>query len=700
MSRSLVLFIVGLFSIAPLAQASWEYGILRASEAPKGFKEYGILERYVDTNHGRISVATVSLAVYEKSASEPNTEDAAAAKMASLIRGLTWKKEVQKGVFIYTAYLKPELRYFKMMIKDLGKKRIVTIANIRQPYVLGTAYETEYLQRIFMKKEVDNKRATRKTALYWSRVFEEAEAQTISNFDFQRLLGAYANSLGQAGAKLADQLVGVRNAVVSTTDRALSIGEGVVSEGRNISNSINNAASAARDAAKAGREISAQGKDTTVALRGMVDDAKRTVDDNTNKLVDESQAWRNEAQEWRKQATNKRLISQLSLISGLSFSVGSFAGTMLCNLISSGAFTLLREAFYALTGKLKPELMDEKNKRATAALSELDASINQINNLEKEIGLLGMGLSEIEKAPGRDVIESIGEQVVVRKNELRKMIAGLNTLRNQTDINKCATDIRMKEDEIYRLEQNSKTLFQTKKKGAVCEKIHAALLSWQLAAASLHRAKHVVTQEITTILGNAEKRNIEAFSDPASPRNNLTECKSVKEIRLEQLESEYTSFGCDKNQSNPGCTTHKQNIEAQRASILTCQADVDMIAATNDSESAAHRNSFTQNAISITREQLHKVARLDCRMNDPRKFCIPGEEGHISILNDLYAQKIAAFKQTCPEVTLNPLANPAISPKSLADQLPNPIADQASAKDAPPPLDLPRWWKKILESFK
>lgn len=194
-------------------QASWDYEVSRGSTAPDGFLEFGLFQRNIDTKKGSFPVASVTTSVYEKTSKEPKTEDDLAKKLASLIPNLSWKKTIYKGVHFYTGYDEVDLRYYKLMVKDQGNKRIQTLATIRQPYVAGVSIETEYLQRVFLKAQLDNPKGKRKkTAIVWESFLSEAQAQMNSS-QFENLAKGW--------------LVGMKDDLGQFKDAAIQAGQDV-----------------------------------------------------------------------------------------------------------------------------------------------------------------------------------------------------------------------------------------------------------------------------------------------------------------------------------------------------------------------------------------------------------------------------------------------------------------------------------------
>lgn len=673
--------------------AYWATHYLRGAEAPEGTQEWGLLERRILTVHGEINVASVSMAVFDVKPTDPVNEDAMAAQMVAMIPGLEWKKEIYKGVSIYTAYLKRDLRYFKMMVKDQGKKRVFTLANIHQPFILGTSLETEFLQRIFLKKHVDVAHGKKKTALWWDHLIPEAQGAWSAN-DLGRMLDAWVRSVaGSVGKERVESLIeaagNIANRGVAAADR--------------VTRGINRGADSIFQGAKSIDLLTAAGREVGNRLADTADVVSRRVSGDVDKVV-------GSFDKAVDKFTDPKLIRKLAAAAGLGFTLGSFAGTMLTNFVSEGAFKLLRESyFFLIKQEHSPEKRAELEARANDAMTSMDKAMAEINQLNIELGVLGMALTHVEGEPGMKWTEKFGMEQVLLQSENEDLKAKLKKL-SGAEKNKCAIEIYRNKEQIFMFENMQSIVGQhdqrkSSPRDGICDRIYKALLSWRSAAAALNRAKNTVTTEMSTLLSQAQRRETESIDDPSSVSRRTSDCQSQAENRYKAEMKRFGQAGCENNLELQGCKALKERIEKiPSEGIVQCISAAKLKAEALSPVSVESSLAIANAGIGLAHERLANVVAMDCVEKDSRSFCKPGKEGDLVILERIYSAQFGKLKKKCPDVETSPNANPIYSIAEEKTGVPVEAARPLQASASPPSdsffekltKQLKDWWSSIF----
>lgn len=624
------------------SQAGWNIEILRGKDAPKGYKEAGLLQRYVNTEFGPIQIATISTAVYEKNSSEPKTEDDFAKKSESLIQGLKWKKQKYKGVSVYSAYLDRDLRQFKMMIKDHGNHRIFTLSNIKQPFSAGTAYETAFLQRVFMKRQIDLLKGGKKSALLWSQFIQDVEAQSITDFispaDLSRMLTTFNNKAlgGVDSAKgvldATKDLVGDTRLSVKKVGDAATKGAGALERADVKLGTFNENFKTRADALNATLDrVVGVGKDAVEVGKDAVGEAKRF-----NTTVEK--------------VSSLGYISQMVAVS----EVTKMATNFLVNFFAGGAYTLFVKAYHVITATMTEEERQRVNSRADAAMRSMKDAMNQIGALDVEISVLTMGLAEVSGLDGKTLLESLNNQINI---EVAKEARAADALKQDPDgpnAQQCSANQSKHAENLFYLRSLRKALSATDTKEKMCKKFESTFGSWVLAINALQEAKNTLDVELTTIFDQYNEKALAAQETVTSPRYYEKKCTSTQADLIAGFKRDAERIGCTIDSKTPDCVRVYTAIHD--ADGKECAELLELQKAANDPGSMARRIEARNAAMKVVKANLLSITKLDCvAEGDVRPQC-NNTDGDITMMKKLYVDRLRKVTEVCPPGSFNPIA--------------------------------------------
>jgi hypothetical protein len=649
-----------LFLGSMASQAGWDVEILRGKDAPKGYKEAGILQRYVNTDSGRIQIGTITTAVYKKDSMEPKTEDDFAKRAESLIQGLKWKKQKYKGVSIYSAYLEQDLVQFKMMIKDQGDQRIFTLSNIRQPFAAGTSLEAEFLQRVFMKRQIDLLKGGKKTALIWSQFIQDLEAQSIGSFltaaDLSRMLTTFESGVLGGARDLGGVLTAAKGMVGDARMTVRQVGDAAQKSANALERADGRIKTFNETFARQAEKLNANLADAVKVGRDAVEVGDRAVD-----AADAGVREMKNFNGTLKKITGLSYIAQASAVSELA----KISTNFLVNFAAGGLYSLLVKAYQVATASLSEEERQKINFRTDAAMKLMKEAMNQIGALDVEISVLTMGLSEVTQLDGKSLLYSLDRKINVltaqRDNEME------NLKRDPTGpgANACSDRHAGLSDQLFYLESLRKALATTDTKEKMCKKFESTFGAWRVAINSLQQAKDVLDQELTTVLDQHNEKSTEAQAAVASYRYKDKKCNNTQEGLIASYKELAKMVGCSPGSTTDDCLNVFAKIKEADGS--DCAELMELQRQAKNPASLARMIEGRNAAVRVIKANLLSISKLDCvAEGDGRPQCNDNKDGDITLMNKLYAQKLEDLKTKCPPGSFNPIAG--LDQKILANR--------------------------------
>ncbi|MBL7672172.1 MAG: hypothetical protein JNM39_16960 [Bdellovibrionaceae bacterium] len=639
-------------------QASWDYEVSRGKSAPPGYVEFGLFQRNVDTKKGSFSVASVTTSVYEKSGKEPKTEDALAKKIETLIPNLSWKKKIYKGVHFYTAYVEQDFRYYKMMVKDQGDKRIITMATIRQPYVAGIAIETEYLQRVFLKAQLEKpKGGKKKTALIWENFLTEAQAQ----MDFSRFKDLAEGWFTQMQRDLAP----FRDAARSVAGDARSFVSNVDKRAGEAIGAVNKAGTSLD---RAGEKVDAarlQFKESTDKINATARAGIASFDSGIEKFgkigdeANENWATTNEIVKRFSDPAKVRKLAFNAAIGGLAatavYDIGKGVGTALVGWIADAAWTGIKALWREITQQLSPEQWNKISKRAIEAEAEAEKQMKKINDLKQKIAMTGMAWSKLRNQDAPiNLVTDMSANVVglqAKKRRLESKLAD-GTL-NDSGFHSCTHEVVSLNKQIFALEQLIPILTHSDSKEALCEQME--FLSDQLidAEISLQKARAIVAQELLTFPTLIFQSHINDHLDPVSVEKRVNECKEKKEsVAAIYKKSAQKNCNNEDSEKSDECVELIKQIQSfERQAASACEGNKITTSlearAANDAAMLAEVN----RSIASAEKATQRILQSNCKAEDTKPHCkslSTRQANEVGLFNKILQITLQDVDRDCP----------------------------------------------------
>lgn len=628
-----LLFVFCLLFVSFAAHAKWIVTVTPNSEIQAPYRSLSVMQRFIETSKGSYSIGVVTNNVLNDMPGQPKNEDEWAEQLRIGLKAPAWKKDKLGSAFIYTLNWKQENIYLRLVVEHKSKRWITSLANIRQPYVLMTAYEAELLQLGYFKIQEKNIQTAQWTPYLWRNFAPEAEA-ALDSEQLSRVVRGFDSHLNSTSSNLG---------VNSAKELSGALGR-LGSDGKIIATDV---------------------------MRGM------------NRSADILARTESHVSETLQKITSFKNMFLSGAGFGLGMGAGAAVGTAVTNFFLDGSAKLARNLFYEFTSKLKPEERVVLEARAGKAFDQLAVQSQKLEEIQSDLILHGLAVAQATRNPSLSLIEQSEADSEDLNDQLKHAQNALSLLPLGDKRSECARKVADLRNQIEFL-KNMKPIFSKFKNfNDVCGALKKHLDGWKLAEISLHQAKVTLSFEMLTILGGAKSRQLDAVSDPVSIAKRVKDCETKSTDLVSRHMELYKAQKCGERPADLDCMNYAKQMQLGKEVVETCKADQKMMDASLSAGVLARENQGSNEELAILRSRMHQILKSDCKQGDKSEVC-DGQPGDLEILRQSQDNRVLAAQTTCGgQIQKSP--PPGVSEESLKTGFPENSPDLKTVTKAREP---------------
>lgn len=334
-----------------------------------------------------------------------------------------------------------------------------------------------------------------------------------------------------------------------------------------------------------------------------------------------------------------RLADKLSLGNvAKAAAVGGFAGVLgssLGHFVIDGSLKAVKEIYYGITGKIRPEDESKIDALTRKSLENLDSLHNEIVAMEKTIDADLWAMSYVQKTSPDRLLLDLQTDISVAEQTIADLKRSLANAKDEEARKICQNRLEVWENIKAALSKASNVDTQ-----AVCQNLKMSLNKYTQAQYNLWTAKENLKNHMTVIMNNQLDRGIEALDPIASIRRQETECNN----RIDLLERRQASLSSSNSSAAQEIRIRLQQMRQDCVESARLQRDVNPEATFLEMVKKAQANQ------QVLREFHKSLVMSDCKSEIRSDLC-DGRPGFFQAKESYHREQKEKFDRFCPQTS-------------------------------------------------